>query len=435
MALTDVITQELLAAFDTGTDPQPILARYSGSKGPLYAALARATAAATTRLQTVMADAQAAEARRTAAEQAQAAATRDTAAARRSLQAVTRQHTALTQTLEAQHARLAVLQALQDAGWEGESLAALAHVFHATDPARRPAWRAFVQVAQAARDTQDLAARVQAEAERVRRAEAAVATRRTDAHVTAAAVTLARWWVDHQLTAPWVRSICQQQSLFPQIATAHFPRSAGDISPKRHRAFPQISTRGILERQTPRPGQGAGSRGAAGARSRGPDDPGPRPLRVFGRPTGAADQARSSEGATGPVPGGLSLGTGEAGAAAAPPPAAQASSTARAVWCCRRSAPWTRSCSARSRNVMLSCGWVARYHSWRSAPGLWRRRLMTHPPGAGRPRSRPASCPSTDTTPPECSGASHDGAGGPRWPSPAPDRHTLRPIRCSPCSR
>ena len=226
MALTDVITQELLAAFDTGTDPQPILARYSGSKGPLYAALARATAAATTRLQTVMADAQAAEARRTAAEQAQAAATRDTAAARRSLQAVTRQHTALTQTLEAQHARVAALQAVQDAGWEGESLAALAHVFHATDPARRPAWRAFVQVAQAARDTQDLAARVQAEAERVRRAEAAVATRRTDAHVTAAAVTLARWWVDHQLTAPWVRSICQQQSLFPQIATAHFPKSA-----------------------------------------------------------------------------------------------------------------------------------------------------------------------------------------------------------------
>ncbi len=207
MALTDVITDELLKTLETDTDPQTILARYRGSKGPLYAALARATAEATTRLQTAVADAQAAEARRDADDQARVAVTRETAAARRSLQAVTRQHAALTQTLDAQHARLAALQALQDAGWEGESLAALAHVFHATDPAHRPAWRAFIQLAQAARDTQDLAVRVQTEAERARRAEAAVATRRTEAHVTAEAITLARWWVDHHLTAPWVRSI------------------------------------------------------------------------------------------------------------------------------------------------------------------------------------------------------------------------------------
>lgn len=82
MALADVITQELLATVDTRTDPQTILARYSGSKGPLYAALARATTEVTTRWQTAVADAQAAEARREAAEQAREALHRETAAAR-----------------------------------------------------------------------------------------------------------------------------------------------------------------------------------------------------------------------------------------------------------------------------------------------------------------------------------------------------------------
>ena len=50
MALTDIIEQELLASLNGEGDPQAVLDRHSGSKGPLYAALARATAQGSSRL-------------------------------------------------------------------------------------------------------------------------------------------------------------------------------------------------------------------------------------------------------------------------------------------------------------------------------------------------------------------------------------------------
>lgn len=46
MALTAIIEEDLLAALENGTDPESVLHRYQASKGPLYAALARATATA-----------------------------------------------------------------------------------------------------------------------------------------------------------------------------------------------------------------------------------------------------------------------------------------------------------------------------------------------------------------------------------------------------
>ena len=49
MALTDIVEQELLATLDGSGDPQAVLDRYADSKGPLYPAVARATAQATAR--------------------------------------------------------------------------------------------------------------------------------------------------------------------------------------------------------------------------------------------------------------------------------------------------------------------------------------------------------------------------------------------------
>ncbi len=49
MPLTDLIQEELLATLDGAGDPQAVLDRHAGSKGPLYAALARATAEAPAR--------------------------------------------------------------------------------------------------------------------------------------------------------------------------------------------------------------------------------------------------------------------------------------------------------------------------------------------------------------------------------------------------
>jgi hypothetical protein len=47
--LTDLIEEELLAALEGKANPQEVLRRHSGSKGPLYTALARATAKAVAR--------------------------------------------------------------------------------------------------------------------------------------------------------------------------------------------------------------------------------------------------------------------------------------------------------------------------------------------------------------------------------------------------
>ena len=49
MPLTDLIEEELLATLDGKEDPQAVLDRHAGSKGPLYAALARVTVQATAR--------------------------------------------------------------------------------------------------------------------------------------------------------------------------------------------------------------------------------------------------------------------------------------------------------------------------------------------------------------------------------------------------
>ena len=46
MTLTEIIEAEFLTALREGGNPAPVLALHAGSKGPLYAALVRATTAA-----------------------------------------------------------------------------------------------------------------------------------------------------------------------------------------------------------------------------------------------------------------------------------------------------------------------------------------------------------------------------------------------------
>ena len=67
--LTDIIEQELLATLDGTGDLQAVLERHAGSKGPLYAAVARATASASGRFAEVRVKLREAHARRREAEE------------------------------------------------------------------------------------------------------------------------------------------------------------------------------------------------------------------------------------------------------------------------------------------------------------------------------------------------------------------------------
>ena len=50
MSITEAIEAELLQTLEGSGEPREVIARYSGSKGPLYSALARATVKAATEL-------------------------------------------------------------------------------------------------------------------------------------------------------------------------------------------------------------------------------------------------------------------------------------------------------------------------------------------------------------------------------------------------
>ena len=129
MALTDLIEADLLATLDGGADPQTVLDRYAGSKGPLYAALARVTAKATERFREARENLRALEARRkAAAERAEADEDRARKAERLAVEAEKRLKEAADALLRHQ-ALLDQAQALRDAGFDEASLAALARVF------------------------------------------------------------------------------------------------------------------------------------------------------------------------------------------------------------------------------------------------------------------------------------------------------------------
>ena len=81
MPLTEIIAQELVATLDGDGDPQAVLERHAGSKGPLYAALARVTVQATARFGEVRGKLREAKVRSREAERRAAAAGKRLAAA------------------------------------------------------------------------------------------------------------------------------------------------------------------------------------------------------------------------------------------------------------------------------------------------------------------------------------------------------------------
>lgn len=205
MALTDLIEADLLATLDGETDPQAVLDRYAGSKGPLYAALARATVQATARFRAAREQLRAVEARRKeAAERADQAEARAQQAERRAAAAAQRRQAA-TDAVARQQALLDQAQALRQAGFDDESLAALARVFaevaqaEGTTPAA-----AVARFLKAATDFEGLAAferQVRQAAERAKKAEAEAQQRERAAKVRTRAVDQAERFVRRGITA------------------------------------------------------------------------------------------------------------------------------------------------------------------------------------------------------------------------------------------
>jgi len=205
LALTDLIEADLLATLDGSRDPQAVLDRYAGSKGPLYAALARATAKATERFRQARENLRTLEARRkAAAERAEAEEERANKAERRAVEAEKR----LKQTTDAllgQQALLDQAQALRDAGFDDASLADLARIFANVSKVEgaTPA-EAVARFLKAASDFEGIAGferRAREAEERAKKAEAAAAKRVKQAEVRDIAVDWAEWFVRRGITA------------------------------------------------------------------------------------------------------------------------------------------------------------------------------------------------------------------------------------------
>ncbi len=208
MALTAIIEEELLAALETGTDPEAVMHRYQASKGPLYAALARATATAREQFDEVRMELESAT-QELETLQSQAQTMTDHIAQLQADKAkVTAQKAALQHQIDQQQASLNTLHQLRQQGFDPTTL----HQF------TRLVQEMAVTTQQTPQDTvrqflahvQDYAQLVQlprqvAEAEQ--RAQAAIdeaSRREQQAKVRTQAIRAAEWMVQHHLTSATV---------------------------------------------------------------------------------------------------------------------------------------------------------------------------------------------------------------------------------------
>ncbi len=210
MALTDIIEEELLATLDGGADPQAVMNRYAGSKGPLYAALARATAEATVRFGEVRGKLWDAQSRRQAAE-AQASDANDRAAqAGRQVAAAQKKLAAAEAALAKRQALLDRAAALKAAGFDDAALGRLTDALTAAAKAEGKLVAdivvAFLEAAGNWRTLAELHAQV-AEAEKAAK-EANRQARRTqaEAKLSDRAVKASRWLVRNKVTVPTVEA-------------------------------------------------------------------------------------------------------------------------------------------------------------------------------------------------------------------------------------
>ena len=210
MPLTDIIEEELLATLDGGTDPQIVLDRHAGSKGPLYAALARATAEATVRFGEVCGKLRDAQSRRQATDaQAKDTEKRATEAGRRAASAEKRLASAGV-ALQKQQALLDRADALQAAGFDAAALGRLSDAL--TDAAQaegKPIAEvvaAFLEAAGNWRALAELRAQV-ADAEKAgKEADRQARRQQAEAKLSDRAVRAGGWLIQNKVTVPTVEA-------------------------------------------------------------------------------------------------------------------------------------------------------------------------------------------------------------------------------------
>lgn len=208
-ALTDVIQAELISALQSGADVEDVLRRYAGSKGPLYAALARATAQATEDLGAVQTRL------RGARSQAKAEADRASAAGSQANEADKRARLAEGRLAKAEMAlrksegSLAAVATLEAQGLDAKTLSRLGDVLAEASKMSGASPAAVVadllKAAEAHRDVALAAAAAHA-------VEAQLGEREMRAKVRTAAVDVAEWLVREKVTRETVlawRAIAQ----------------------------------------------------------------------------------------------------------------------------------------------------------------------------------------------------------------------------------
>jgi len=202
--LTDLIEQDLLATLDGEGDPQAVLDRHAGSKGPLYAALARATTAATSRFAEVRGKLRDAQARLRDAEHTAAESQKRGGQAERRASTAEKRAASAESALAERQGLLARADELHAAGFDAEALGRLARALAAASAEDKPAAEGVSGFLDAAADWRrlgDLRAQVAAAEERARETEAACRGKERDAKLRAVAVDWAVWLVRQRITA------------------------------------------------------------------------------------------------------------------------------------------------------------------------------------------------------------------------------------------
>ena len=204
MALTDVITDELLKALETDTDPETVLTRYRGSKGPLYGALARATRDATTRYATLQQRVTRARTRATASEHRAQEADARAGRAEDAAQAAEQRLAAMQATLAQHQGTVQQVKTLTTAGWTTDTLATLTTIFtRGTAESGQPASEAVARFLAVAQEAADLAAteqQVRTAQGQARQVEAAVVAKARAAKIRTQAIDAAVWCLRRGIT-------------------------------------------------------------------------------------------------------------------------------------------------------------------------------------------------------------------------------------------
>lgn len=210
MPLTDLIEQELLATLDGEGDPHAVLDRHSGSKGPLYAALARATTAATGRFAEVRGKIREAQDRRREAEAGARESQKRAGQAERRASAAEKRLASADAALTERQALLDRADALHAAGFAADALARLGEALAAAAQAEgKPVADVVAGFLDAAADWRrlgELRAQVAAAEQRAEQAEAHAKARAAEAKLNEGAVRAGRWLAQRRIAGSTVEA-------------------------------------------------------------------------------------------------------------------------------------------------------------------------------------------------------------------------------------